>query len=650
MIAPRLETWARRLGRVEKAFLGALLLYLAARLAMPGWFSLVLGLVVYALGMVAAVRASRRLMWRLRNRLVLAYLFIAVVPIVLLVALVSVTTYGITGQIAGYLVNSELNRRTAALRRPAEALARAPAARRADFVRGMLPHLSTSFPDIEILILDDEELRVPPESDLTSAPAGWQDTHGILVRDGRLYSWARAVHSGTEVILASYLSREFLSGMIPGLGTVSIRVLTGDPPASTGSRKNEDTRRSFNQVPPPYNRADIEVTGYYPIPLGDWHRPGATESAVLLVNTRLSAVLRLVFGHNVIGEKMEWGQIIWVAFLTVSGLFLLVELISLVVGISITRTITSAVHELYEGTQRVMQGDFSHRIPVRGKDQLGALGTSFNTMTANLERLIVVAKEKERLQSELEIAREVQGQLFPKNVPALRTLQLTGVCHPARMVSGDYYDFIHLSDSTLAFAIGDVAGKGISAALLMAAIQSTMRTQLSAGLPVAAAAGNGGGRAQHSAARLVARLNTQLYANTSPEKYATFYFGMYDDESSTLTYTNAGHLPPILVRGGQPQLLEVTGTVVGAFPFAEYEEQKIRLAAGDLLVAYTDGIVEPENEYGEMFGDERLTELLVKHAATSNDEIIARVVEAVREWTGAGELQDDMTMLVARRI
>jgi sigma-B regulation protein RsbU (phosphoserine phosphatase) len=331
-------------------------------------------------------------------------------------------------------------------------------------------------------------------------------------------------------------------------------------------------------------------------------------------------------------------------------LFLLVELISLVVGISITRTITSAVHELYEGTQRVMQGDFSHRIPVRGKDQLGALGTSFNTMTANLERLIVVAKEKERLQSELEIAREVQGQLFPKNVPALRTLQLTGVCHPARMVSGDYYDFIHLTDSTLAFAIGDVAGKGISAALLMAAIQSTMRTQLSAGLPAAAAAGNGGGRAQHSAARLVARLNTQLYANTSPEKYATFYFGMYDDESSTLTYTNAGHLPPILVRGGQPQLLEVTGTVVGAFPFAEYEEQKIRLAAGDLLVAYTDGIVEPENEYGEMFGDERLTELLVKHAATSNDEIIARVVEAVREWTGAGELQDDMTMLVARRI
>lgn len=654
MTAPHLLTWVRRLGRVEKAFLALLLLYVAARLASPGaLFTLVLGLVVYVLGTAVAVRASRRFMWRLRNRLILAYLFIAVVPIALLVALVFVTTYGITGQIAGYLVNSELNRRTAALRRPAEALARASAARRPDFVRGMLPHLGTSFPDVEILIRDGEELRFPPESDLTAAPEGWQDTHGVIMRDGRLYSWARAVHSGTEVVIASYLSREFLSNLIPGLGNVSIRMLTADPRPKSIIRRGDEaaTRRANNQIPPPHNRADIEVTGYYPIPLGDWARPGTTESAVLLVNTRISAVLRLVFGHNVIGEKMEWGQIIWVAFLTVSGLFLLVELISLVVGISITRNITSAVHELYEGTRRVMEGDFSHRIPVRGKDQLAALGVSFNTMTANLERLIVVAKEKERLQSELEIAREVQGQLFPKNVPDLRTLQLTGVCRPARMVSGDYYDFIHLSDSTLAFAIGDVAGKGISAALLMAAIQSTMRTQLSAGLPAAAAAGNGGGvRTQHSAAHLVSQLNTQLYNTTSPEKYATFYFGMYDDQTSTLTYTNAGHLPPVLVRGGEPRLLEVTGTVVGAFPFAVYEEQKIRLDGGDVLVAYTDGIVEPENEYGEMFGDQRLIDLLVKHASASNDEIIAHVMEAVREWTGAGELQDDMTMLVARRI
>jgi sigma-B regulation protein RsbU (phosphoserine phosphatase) len=218
------------------------------------------------------------------------------------------------------------------------------------------------------------------------------------------------------------------------------------------------------------------------------------------------------------------------------------------------------------------------------------------------------------------------------------------------MVSGDYYDFISLPDSALAFAIGDVAGKGISAALLMAAIQSTMRTQLTAGIAVAATAGNGGIDDQFSAAHLVSLLNKQLYANTAPEKYATFYFGVYEDQQTTLTYTNAGHLPPILVRSGNTESLEVTGTVVGAFPSVRYEERQIKLLSGDLLVGYTDGITEPENEYGEMFGEDRLKELLVRHSREDSREIIARVMEAVEQWTGSSELQDDMTMLVARRI
>jgi phosphoserine phosphatase RsbU/P len=664
MTAASLITRVRLLGRLEKAFLAVLLLYAAVRVAAPtSGFGLLLTATVYVLGMIVAVRLLRAgigtFIWRLRNRLIIAYLFIAVVPIVLLTVLVFVTTYGVTGQIAVYLVNSELNRRTEALRRPAEALARAPAARRADFVRGMLPHLSGAFPDLEVLIRDSEELRIPPETDLEAAPAEWGNTRGIVQRNGNLHAWARAAYGGTEVILASPLSREFLSRLVPELGAVKIYSLAeergperGSPTLIIGGRALVDPpgKRRSDPIPPPHNRADIVVTGYYPIPLHMWEKPGSGETTMLLVQTRVSAVLGLVFGHNALRDTMEWAQFGWVIFLVVSFLFLLVELISLVIGISITRTVTTAIHELYEGTQRVMQGDFSHRIPVGGKDQLAALSVSFNTMTANLERLIVVAAEKERLQSELEIAREVQSQLFPKNAPDLRTLQMTGVCHPARMVSGDYYDFMRLQDSTLAFAIGDVAGKGISAALLMAAIHSTMRTQLTAGMPVAAAAGNGGVHARHSTAHLVAQLNTQLYNTTSPEKYATFYFGIYDDETNTLTYTNAGHLPPILVRRGEPQLLEVTGTVVGAFPFARYEEQKIQLASGDMLVAYTDGIVEPENEYGEMFGEQRLTDLLVKHAHLDAEEIIARVMEGVREWTGAGELQDDMTMLVARRI
>jgi sigma-B regulation protein RsbU (phosphoserine phosphatase) len=199
-----------------------------------------------------------------------------------------------------------------------------------------------------------------------------------------------------------------------------------------------------------------------------------------------------------------------------------------------------------------------------------------------------------------------------------------------------------LPGHTLAFAIGDVAGKGISAALLMASIQSSMRSQLSAS--------NGDGPRHFSTAQLVSTLNRQLFATTAPEKYATFYFALYDEASSSLTYTNAGHLPPFLVRGSQVETQDSNGTVVGAFPLAIYEERTVLLRPGDLLVAYTDGITEPENAYGEMFGEDRLKELLVKYETADSSEIIARTMEAVVQWTGSSELQDDMTMIMARHL
>jgi sigma-B regulation protein RsbU (phosphoserine phosphatase) len=304
---------------------------------------------------------------------------------------------------------------------------------------------------------------------------------------------------------------------------------------------------------------------------------------------------------------------------------------------------------MYEGTRRIKEGDFSHRIAVQGNDQLSELAQSFNSMTETVERLIVVEKERERMQSELEIAREVQNQLFPKSVPEVAGLQIAGACNPARMVSGDYYDFMLLADGSLAVAIGDVAGKGISAALLMSAIQFTMRTHLSTRMPVAVAAGNGGVQPLFSTAHLVSQLNQQLFANTSPEKFATFCFGVFDESTGLFSYTNAGHPPPMLLRNGTPEQLSVTGTVVGAFPFSRYEEKSVALRSEDVLCAYTDGIVEPENVYGEQFGEERLADLLVKYRHSDTQEIIARTMENVQNWTGSSELQDDMTMVVIRK-
>jgi sigma-B regulation protein RsbU (phosphoserine phosphatase) len=147
---------------------------------------------------------------------------------------------------------------------------------------------------------------------------------------------------------------------------------------------------------------------------------------------------------------------------------------------------------------------------------------------------------------------------------------------------------------------------------------------------------------------MVAQLNRQLYASTAPEKYATFFFGVYEENTRTLTYTNAGHLAPLLLRNGEMHLLEVTGTVVGLFPSIRYEEKTIELRAGDLLIAYTDGITEPENAYGEEFGVERLAETALRYQNSELKEMVAKIMEAVTLWSSAPELPDDMTVVIAR--
>jgi phosphoserine phosphatase RsbU/P len=621
----------RRLGRVEKAFLISILLYVGLRIWGGSPVSqAVVALVAFLLGLITLFRVARRGMkeaiWRLRNRLIAAYLFIAVVPIVLILLLVGIGGWMVIGQMAVYLVNTELTHREMSLWFPAEALAVHPTnGDPQPAVRRFSMMIRNGFPNFQLLVKGAHPIRFPENGDLNTPSLDWKDAHGLILRKeggiDHLYAWAHAEHGDEEVTALAPITPEFLTGLVPGLGDVAFVPLMEAPRQS--------------HVPPAKNIFDLPLRGFFGMDVHYWDNPHKRRGLVLAVDTRISAVLGTVF------QKIDWAELALAIFVVVTVIFLLVELVSLFAGIQLSRSITGAVHELYEATQHVKEGDFSYRIPVKGNDQLAELGSSFNTMTENLGRLIIVAKEKERLESELEIAREVQNQLFPKDVPFTKTLELKGVCNPARMVSGDYYDFMSLSDSSLAFAIGDVAGKGISAALLMAAIQSTMRTQLG---------GMHSNGHQPSTAQLVANLNKQLYATTSPEKYATFYFGMYDEPSHSLTYTNAGHLAPMLLRDGNFEMLDSTGTVVGAFPFANYKEKTVTLEHGDMLVAYTDGIVEPENEYGEMFGEDRLKDLVAKFAHTDSSEIIARTMESVIQWTGSTELQDDMTMVVARRI
>jgi sigma-B regulation protein RsbU (phosphoserine phosphatase) len=618
------------------------------------WFLAILlslGLVGY--GFVRLLKAALRrshLIWRLRNRLMVTYVFIGAVPIFLILALSYFGAWIVVGQVATYLVSSELNRRTASLEEPARVLSHTRAQDRAAMLQQMAPLFRDRAPGAEILITSDKgdpPLRYPPDNKLEPLPDAWKDYTGLLYKDARYYSASIAHYNGTTALICAPLRPKVLASLVPGIGSLNItslhlkRVPRGKR-VKVNQIEAEAEEIDFalgrgGAIPPAYNFFDREFPWANPLDAYRWDEPGKIEQTLLSVNTRISALLSVVFANQGDMAQISASQASLIGFMIIGILLAIVELISAAIGFSMTGTITGAVHNLYQGTLKIGRGDFSHRIPVKGNDQLADLGHSFNQMTEQLENLVIVAKEKERLQSELAIASEVQKQLFPRSAPTCQTIELLGACEPARSASGDYYDYLLLPNGNLAVAIGDVAGKGISAALLMASIQSIMRTQLLAGQA---------GRL--STASIVAQLNRQLYANTSPEKYATFFFGVYEETTRELIYTNAGHLSPLILRDGKTTELEVTGTVVGLFPGSQYEEQRVTLASGDLMVAFTDGITEPENAYGEEFGSERLSDTVLRNQKCETVEIVAKVMEAVRHWSNAPELPDDMTVLIAR--
>jgi sigma-B regulation protein RsbU (phosphoserine phosphatase) len=592
MTRARFELLFRWLGSAGVAFLLLLAAYGAtAWIAPRSGFGLILEIAAVIAGLWLVVRllrlVARQAFWRLRHRLIVTYLFIAGVPLLLVIGLAALGGYMLVYQLSAYLVTAELDRRIASLSAASGTI---------------LPLPASGFP-----------------------------ARGVLQREGNFYLFSTVKTPQGDAIVTVPLTREYLAGLVPSLGLVGI-----DQPTATPSK----TSRATPVLPPAANRFDTEVAWFATVPAFDWSTPGRTSDLELVLLTRVSAVLSVVFNSRA-GLAQELMEVILIAGLVV---FVLVEAICWMIGITMTRNITGAVHHLYDGTQRIMHGDFSHRIEVRGKDQLAELGVSFNRMTENLAHLLTVAKEKERLQSEIEIAREVQNQLYPRVAPQTKSLRLAAVCRPARTVSGDYYDYECVHDSYIALAVGDVAGKGISAALLMATLQSSLRTQLNS------SSNNGTAGGPPSAAQLVSQLNRYLYANTSPEKFTTLCLGLYNEADSSLVYTNGGNVQPALVRGGVVQRLDVNGTVVGAFPNAEYGESRIVLEPGDLLAFFTDGVTEPENEFGEMFGEDRFLDLLARNAHLDEHEILLNVIESVRAWTSSEELQDDMTLLLARRI
>jgi len=673
--------------------------------SLGGWvtFLSVLAIVLLAIAGFRWLRAQ--LLWRLRNRLIVTYVFIGVIPVFLLVMISLITLYLLAGQFASFVVTSDI----ATHLRSMEAANRAIAHHMAAHISGSgkldadaLGHARPHRPEWsrrQVCVW----YRNQPKPDCVGPEgvAGFDSPSFItgdfrdIVRDhGKLYLRTATVLAAEpeslsssslslRVILSEPLDKDFVEKIAGDLGLIAVYGTQSPSPNASSiapaqqnaskpylafeSGKQREQTFSAGTVPPASSTLDREITFPIPLQVVDWSTGERQRAGALAeVETRPSVLYERLFAA--LGDYARGVEYI---LLSIAIVFAIIELLALFVGTKLTRSITSAVDQLYEATKHINRADFSHRIAVQSNDQLATLANSFNSMTTSIEKLVQEQKEKQRLEGELAIAQEVQAQLYPKLITQLENLEVHGFCRPARTVSGDYYDFLALNSDKLMLAVGDISGKGISAALLMATIHSAVRAYSiedrsvlrdlklrEPALRETAAVGAAGGSGlmlaselkwtEASPAALLTLLNHQLYESTPDAKYATLFLGIYDGETRRLTYSNGGHLPPILMsEDGSSQLLSCGGTVVGLFDNLSFPEATVQLRPGDVLVAYSDGLTEPENDYGE-FGEERLIRLVRENRHLPLERITEIVTVAVDDWIGDNEQPDDVTLVLAR--
>ena len=671
--------------------------------SLTGWV-IFLSLLAIVLLAIAGFRWLRsQVLWRLRNRLIVTYIFIGVIPVLLLAVISVIALYLFAGQFASFVVTSDIATRLHAMEASNRAIAHSLLNRLgrneridAGIVGLTRPHRSEwARRQVCVWYRDQPQANCagPDGSPAFDSPSFVTDDFRDIIRDrGKLYLRVATVAAeepeSLRVFTSEPLDKRLIEEIAGNLGVITLyatpsstagadakasgSLLSRDfgkqegfdisgRPAGTGvAGNNRQLSQTFSAgvLPPAANTFDRQVSFPIPLQVVDWATGERRRAGALAwVETRPSILYGRLFA--VLGDYAQGVEYI---LFSIAIVFAVIEGLALWIGTKLTRSITSSVADLYDATMHVNRGDFSHRIAVKSNDQLAALANSFNSMTASIERLVLEQKEKQRLENELSIAQEVQAQLFPKEISQLESLEVHGFCRPARTVSGDYYDFLTLNSDKMILAVGDISGKGISAALLMATIHSAVRAYTIEGslhVPEPATmsttqAGRGTAFANDvpspevSPALLLGLLNHHLYESTPDAKYATLFLGVYDGATRRLTYSNGGHLPPILIsEDGSPQLLDCGGTVVGLLDNMDFPEATVQLRRGDLLIAYTDGVTEPESDYGE-FGEERLIQIVRENRHLPLERITALVTTAVDEWIGEGEQPDDITLVLVR--
>jgi len=627
-----------------------------------------IGLVV-ALGMFSwrlFLQVKRRLLWRVRRKLILSYIFIGVIPSLLILVFFLFAGSLVFMNVSAYLFKDGYDAIVDSARLSAQAaateIARNPASagetiQRVHRIRvGMYPAISIAYlaPDGQRQTAGSWRHAAPP----ASLP--------VWLRDD-VFAGAVALPTRVPDGEEDLVVRAVVKVPAGGVGAVIIDIPLDDQvlhalQASSGVRLQNvyDSRGLVSETPvskTPGQRGgtllfensltQIEVSHWDSVftvkPMALVLRPMVRRDTAILSYRPYELYKHLASAQNlVVGGDMPLSQALLLVLVLIGVMFLLIEAVALVMGLALARSITSSVHELFAGTERVRLGDFTHRITIHSRDQLGELADSFNQMTGSIENLLQTAAEKKRLEEELRIARQIQMSLLPRGPLDVPGLGITALCVPAREVGGDYYDFFSVGERRMGILIADVSGKGTSAALYMAELKGLMLSL---------------SQIYQSPRQLLIEVNRIISENLDTRSFITMTYAVIDLDAGVMTFARAGHTPLMHVpsAAGAARVLAPNGLVVGLrIPGAHekfialLEEDRIELGKGDVLVFYTDGITEAMNSDSDLFGDARLARLLAEHGHLDAADLRERILREIEAFVGAADQHDDMTMILIK--
>lgn len=642
-----LETWPGRL------LLGALaVLLLGTFLPVPRFLSSTAKVTVSVYGAVATFFLARyllrRLLWRIRTKLMVSYLFIALVPVLLLTLLFFLA--GVLGVlfVAAHLVSEEMAGLGRSLTTTAEvALADLPADDRAApaAFEARLSSARGRHPGLGATLLRRGRVVAHWGETPRALPTWWKETDFAgLAGEGESGDVFRTVCiRGENVVIlqvpldtALFAPLEERSG-IHVLGRSEIPKEAPDDRPTLLAVEDEGGKGMGVQL--------AAGSGLHGVALPDrldW-TSGKRQTRPLPFRFEAIDLLRRLSPGIVEGgvaKQENVAEILAIAVGMVGSIFLVMYAVALALGLMLARSITRSVHSLSVGTERLRQGDFTTRIPVTSRDQLGELADSFNHMAGGIEGLLREQAEKDRLEEELRIARQIQMSLLPADkamdVPGLR---IAALCLPAAEVGGDYYDLLPLSEDRLGVLVADVSGKGTSAALYMAELKGLVLSL---------------SRIYDSPARLLREANLILAANMDTRSFITMTYAVVDVAKGKMRYARAGHNPLIHFESGtgRTRILTPAGLGLGIDPGARFDqilqEEEVDLRSGDVFLFFTDGLSEAMNGQAELFGEGRLSRILTESEALGTEEIREKILAEVRAFTGGAAQADDMTMVILK--